>query len=323
MEEIVKTAKALLKKGYSVIPVTKNKMPAVPFWFDYQVNPMKVEEVEAVFKDAKNVALLTGTKMGVLCVDIDLKYDLSGDLFDRLKKALPKSILAKAYVQETQSGGYHMVFRVNPTLLKGNEKWASRYTTAYEKHQTYMTNFNREETRDRALKIASSDKSRVLIETRANGGYFLISPSQNYTHVYGKIQEISKEEFEDLESVCRSFNQVQKEEKLPSSMEDWKLTPFDDFQERGDVLEVLEEHGWEIVKSVGDTHRLRRPGSTATKDSAIYHSDTKVFNCFSTSTSFDTSKSYTAVGVFAELEADGDFKLASNLLIERGYGIKA
>jgi hypothetical protein len=320
---IIKTAKALLEKGYSVIPVTKNKIPAIPQWFSYQTSPMKVEEVDKLFAGVKNVALLTGTQKGVFCIDIDLKYDLSGTLFDRLKEAIPKQILKKAYVQKTQSGGYHLVFRTNPTTLKGNEKWASRHTTAYEQHQTYMHNFQREDTRDKALKIASSDRTRVLIETRAIGGYFLIAPSENYEYVFGKITEISKEEYEQLETTCRSFNEVfVKEKKQFDGGGWWKVTPFEDYFERGDVLELLEDHGWSVSFERGEEVRLKRPGNTATKDSAIFHRDTKVFNCFSTSTTFDTSKAYTPAMIFAELECEGDLSEAFYKLVELGFGVK-
>jgi len=45
-----------------------------------------------------------------------------------------------------------------------------------------------------------------------------------------------------------------------------------------------------------------------------------VFNCFSTSTSFDVGRGYSPTDVFVELECEGDLSLAFRKLIADGYG---
>lgn len=310
--------------GFSVLPVSQQKIPKIFQWGLYQTRPMTIKEIDKHFDDSTTyMALICGTKKRVFCVDIDVKYDVRGDLVDRLKEVIPKPILKKAFVQQTQSGGLHFVFIVPQECLKGNEKWASRYTTPEEKHQTYLTNFNRPDTRDKALKIALSDKSRVLVETRGVGGYFLITPSPGYTHLSGKFTEITSEEFEALELACRSLNEVIAPPATTKYNEGkWEKSPFVHYNESLDVLDVLDQHGWEIISERGEEVRLKRPGQTSTRDSAIFHKDSGVFNCFSTSTVFDPSKSYMPTNVLAELEADGDLSIAFELIVNKGYGIK-
>src|SRR5690606_5045467 len=143
------------------------KQPAISRWGVFQITAMTNEEVEKYFKDCWGIALLCGGKWRVVGLDFDLKYDLTGTLFNRFKKELPKELLKKMYVQTTMNKGYHFVFRAPNTRLRGNQKLASRATTPYERDETYRDAFDDPKTRDKATKIAHGDKSRVLIETRS------------------------------------------------------------------------------------------------------------------------------------------------------------
>ena len=133
MTDFVKLAKAYSKAGYSVIPVTSTKIPTIREWRQYQNKPMTTEECEKYFKGAYGMALICGGANNITALDFDLKYDFSGDLIDRYKAKIPKSLLKKMFVQKTQSGGYHFVFSC-PHILEGNQKLASRFTTADDKY---------------------------------------------------------------------------------------------------------------------------------------------------------------------------------------------
>jgi hypothetical protein len=319
----IKIAKAYAKAGYSVIPVNSNKIPSIKQWKEYQNKSMDEKECELYFDNVYGMALLCGGKNKVTAIDFDLKYDLSGDLFERFKEKLGKEILQKMYVQSTKNGGYHLVFSCNK--VEGNQKLASRYTTCYEQHQTYMDNYNQIATRDKAIKIATNDRTRVLIETRGEGGYICINPTPNYTKVYGKLQEISEAEYEVIMNTAREFNEIAEVKKdiRTSKYDEWKLSPFKDYNERGDVLHLLAVNGWDQVgRQHGRSVRLKRPGQTHAKSSALFDTETHVFNVFSTSTVFDINKGYTPSDIFIELECNGDVTEAFKKLVALNYGEK-
>lgn len=328
MANYIRTAKAYSKEGYSVIPVTSEKVPAIRNWGIWQTRPMTDIECEQHFQDCFGIALLMGGTKRLTAIDFDLKYDLSTDLFDRFKKSLPVELLKKMYVQTTKNGGYHFVF--SSPIVEPNQKLASRYTTADEKHQTYIKAYQDPQNKDKALKMALNDKMRVLIETRGGsnticGGYVLISPTSGYVHTHGKFNEISEGDYHLILETARMFNQVVEEKKdirLDKYVE-WDLSPFADYNLRGDVLSVLYASGWEECRNgYGNSVRLRRAGAVTSASSALFDPQTRLFNCFSTSTSFDVNRSYSPSDVFVELEAEGDASLAFKKLIGLGFGIE-
>lgn len=325
MNNYVKLAQQYSKAGYSVIPVTAEKQPAIPNWGIFQTRPMKDEECEKHFSNVWGIALLCGGTKMVTGLDFDTKYTLYNDLVEKYKAKIPPKLLKKMYVQTTKSGGFHWLFSCD--IVEGNQKLASRYSTAYERDETYREAFSDSKTRDRALKIATNDKVKVLIETRGGqpnvcGGYVVMSPSPGYEFVYGKINHITEEEYHLLMEVARSFNEVIEEKKdvRLEKYKDWKVSPFDDFNTRGDVLGILLDNGWEQVGRGGKSIRLKRAGRTSSQSSALFDPESRVFNCFSTSTVFDTGRGYSPADVFITLEADGDASEAFKKLIQLNYG---
>lgn len=326
MSDYVNLAKGYSKAGYSVIPVTSEKVPAIRNWGIFQTRSMTEAECEMHFKDCYGIALLMGGTKRLTAIDFDLKYDLSEDLFDRFKSTLSKELLKKMYVQTTKNRGFHFVF-ASP-VVEPNQKLASRYTTADEKHQTYMRAYQDPKNKDKALKMALNDKLRVLIETRGGsdticGGYVLVSPTPGYTKVHGTIQEITEEEYYLIVEAARSFNQVA-EEKTDIRLEkykEWKVSPFQDYNSRGDVLSVLKDSGWEECNNgYGKSVRLRRAGAVTSASSALFDPERRLFNCFSTSTSFNVNQSYSPVDIFMELECDSDISVAFQKLVAAGFG---
>ena len=322
----IELAKQYSKAGYSVIPVTSEKVPAIRDWSQFQTRPMTEKECEIHFSNCWGFALLMGGSKKTSAIDFDLKYDLSGDLFERYKNYLPDALLRKMFVQTTKNKGYHFIF--SSDVVEPNQKLASRYTTEYEKHSTYMEAFKDEKTRSKALKIASNDRVRVLLETRGgsttvSGGYVVMSPSPGYEFVYGKINHISVEEYNLILETARSFNDVIEERKdiRLEKYKEWKISPFEDYNERGDVISLLLDSGWEECKgSRGKSIRLKRAGNPKSGSSALFDTDTRVFNCFSTSTSFNVGRGYSPTDVFVELECEGDLSLAFRKLVADGFG---
>ena len=326
MANYANLAKSYVKAGYSVIPVNSTKSPSISNWGMFQMKRPTEQECEKMFEDCWGIALLTGGEGRIWLLDIDAKYDLSGTLWDDLKKALPKSILQKAYVQSTMNGGYHLAFKIPAEKLEPNSKYASRHTTEYEKHETYLGAFKNIETRSKALKIAMQDSSRVLLESRGGSaicsqGYFLVSPSPGYKHIYGKFQELTGDEYDQVVEIARSFNEVIKEDTKDATYDngDWALTPFDHFSQEGDAVEILVNAGWNIIYENKQVIRFKRPGLVHSASSALYDKETRIFSCFTTSSAFD-AKSYNATGVLAVVEFDEDYQKTFTYLIKNGYG---
>lgn len=326
MNNFIELAKQWSKAGYSVIPVTQEKIPSIRDWSMFQKRAMTESECEQHFKNCFGIALLCGGQKRITGVDFDLKYDLTGDIFERFKETIPVELLKKMYYQTTQNKGAHFIFSCDK--VEPNQKLASRYTTEFEKHSTYMSAFNDVKTRSKALKIALNDKSRVLFETRGGtidncGGYVLIAPTKGYEHKYGKIQHISTEEYDTIVQCARSFNEVIEEKKdiRLDKYKEWELSPFVDYNQRGDIISLLEDNGWEIVRGGSKKSvRFKRAGNPKSGSSALLDTDSRVFNVFSTSTSFDVGRGYSPSDIFIHLECDDDMSIAFRKLVDEGFG---
>lgn len=320
MSNFIEIAKSYSSAGFSVIPINQDKNPAIRSWQEFQKRPMTQEECEDNFKKCHGFALLGGTQKNITFLDFDLKYSLVSDFFEQYKKLIPNELLAKMYVQKTRNNGFHFCFMCDK--VENNQKLASRYTTPFEKHETYLEAFNNPTTRDKALKIALLDSVKVLIETRGSGGYCLMSPTKGYEHIYGKIQQISVDEYDLLLDASRSLSEVIeiKRDIKVDKFKEWKLSPFTDFNDRFDTLSFLEDNGWEIVGNGGKSTRLKRAGNPSSKSSALFDNDTRLLNCFSTSTILETNRGYTPTDLFALFECDNDLSVAFKKIIELGYG---
>lgn len=322
---ILEAAKEYLRNGFSVIPVGANKTPSIGNWRQYQKRAPTLDEAETIFKDAHSIAMLCGGPWRVFCVDIDHKNSLDGQLWDRFKEVIPKSILMKGLKQSTKNNGYHYVVKVPSNCLDGNKKLASRYTTPEEQHITYMEYYNNPDTRNFALRTATNDKTKCMIECRSGtpeiaGGYFIISPSPNYTHLHGKIEEISEEEYRLLIEGIKSLNEVREVEKKNYQSDEWELSPFEHFSQEGDIVELLLDSGWTTLPHRGKDVRLRRPGNTSQTSSAIVDTIKNVLYVFSSSTVFQNEIGYNAVSVLSKLNFDDDMSRTYQYLIQKGYG---
>lgn len=317
---IRETAEKYLSAGFSVIPVNSNKNPAVDSWGKYVYSPMKVEQVNSIFGSSpEGIALLMGGKMKLTTIDVDLKYDITGSLSDKLKSAIGKELLSKLCCNKTVNGGLHLIFSCDK--VEGNQKLAMRCTTEKEKLISLFKSLGNNINIDIALQTAMSDNNRVLIETRGEGGYILIPPTTGYAHVYGKIQKITSEEYDILLDTCRSFNtytpQVKNYQlsKAQRGGED-KVNTFKNFNEKCDVIELLSSFGWEEAGVSSDGYiKVKRPG-TSTPHSAYYNPEDKSFWVFTTSTTFECNKKYTPVDILLTLKYNNDGGRLNELLQE-------
>ena len=323
MTDFIKLAKAYSKEGYSVIPVGTNKVPTIRGWREFQNRVMTDEECELHFKNAYGMALIGGVN-GVVMFDHDLKNDITGDYYDRLVSRIPKKLMEQFYIQKTQNNGIHWIVKTDS--MEGNLKLANRMTTPEEKHRIYLENFENPLTRNKALKIASNYNTLVLSETRFKGGYCLIAPTKGYEAVSGKIGYISKDEYEEIKDIIRSMDEgikILKRDSRYNTLDKnlWKVSPYDDANNRMDIIHLLESNGWSRVDTHGRNNiRFKRPGKSS-HSSAILDTTTKLFSVFTTSTDLDV-KAYNTVMLFTHFECNGDIGVCYNKLIEMGFGIK-
>jgi hypothetical protein len=307
-------------QGLQFMPVQSNKMPIEKGW-QKTAKKYNLGSCEAV-------GLVCGVLSGnVEVVDIDCKYDLTGRLFDDYKAQInneDKTLLKKLVVQKTRGGGFHFIYRCK--TIQGNLKLAQRHTTPEEKNETYLAEIKKGATKEVAEKRASNDKVRVLLETRGEGGYVVCFPSTGYELIYGdyySITEITEAERETLHNIARQFNEIIEEFK-PHRQEVKQqikgVSPFEDYNNRGDVIGLLEKHGWQNLKNHGSKTVFLRPGQTSSQSSGNFDHNKNWFSVFTTSSEFEPMKAYQPYAVYAVLECGKDFTEASKRLYDEGYG---
>lgn len=294
-------AKEYLKAQLSVIPTKEDKRP-VTAWAPYQSQRMKPEEVERLFSgdSVKGLGIICGAISGSLeVIDVDTKHDTTGSLWEDLRALIEDNLpdLSKSLViAQTKSGGYHIYYRCGS--IAGN------------------------------LKLSTKLNREVLIETRGEGGYVIAPPTPGYSYIQGepgKIPTINPEERAILFSIAKSFNELEEvrpkgSTPSPTIYSRTGLSPFEDYNRRGDVVALLESKGWIVVNQRGQRINLLRPGSTDSKTSGNYHTGLRTLRVFSSSTEFNPDIAYSPAQVFTLLECSGDTKLTYRRLLELGYG---
>jgi len=325
-------------EGLQFMPVREDKRPIHTEW---QTTKKKYD-----FTGHKSIGLVCGKISGnIQAIDIDTKYDLTGTLFKDFcdtVKSIDPLLLKKLLVQQTKTGGYHLVFRCS--ALDGNQKLANRYTILEEKNATYAASYQKEyekvkqspegKTEEQivehckqvARNAAENDKVRVLFETRGDKGYIVVHPTDGYKLLQGSfanVPVITPEERATLFNVAYGFNEVLKEpvhRPVRQRKHVLGLTPIEDYNQRGDVVALLQKHGWEIKGQRGSKILMKRPGDTKADHSGNYDEDKNWFSVFSTSTDFEPQTPYQPYAVFAVLECGKDFNIVPKKLSELGYG---
>ena len=286
-----------LDAGLSVLPaIRERKHPAVGSWKAYQDRLPSEEEIEAWFSNKQNaLCLVCGTISGNLEV---IDFDNGGELFEKWKSQVPEKLFARMVVERTPSGGYHVAYRCEEPI-QGNMK----------------------------LAMGKRDEKVVtLIETRGEGGLFLCAPSGGYELLQGDFEALPVLSVEDRKTLLRvgfSLNEFVEEEpeprQEPSSSTSFSVRPGDDYNQRGNIKELLLRYGWTYMEKKDGSELFRRPGKNSGGCSASLKDG--VFYVFSTNAyPFQSEKGYSAFQVYAQLVHNGDFTKAADDLMRQGYG---
>lgn len=305
---MLQVAKDYLSAGLSIIPTIKDtKRPAIPRWKPYQTMKPTEKEITSWFSgnNGDSIAIITGQVSGNLEL---LDFDNKAELAKPWGKNIPKELKDRLIVERSQSGGLHVVYCCPDCKIPGNMKLAQRKT---------------------------GDKIKTLIETRGHGGYFLSAPSPGYKLIqndFTKIPIITSEEREILISAAAELNEYIDEKQIvdipvkPVSRSG-KLTPGDDYSNRGDVAALLQERGWTVTGRKGKTQDgtetiyLTRPGKTLRQGHSASLIDGRTLYVWSSNAlPFEPGQAYSPFAVYAILNHGGNFVEAAKQLASYGYG---
>jgi len=308
---MIESALKYIKQGYSVIPTFKDKSPSLGTWAKYQKDIMTPEVAKNVFVNAHSIAIISGgISKNRLVVDVDCKYDITGKLWTDLVQLIKdndEDLFDKLVVVKTPSGGYHIIFNTKK-LPSRSTKLANRPLTDNEKEEN------------------PKEKCKVLIETKGEGGYCLAPPSKGYKYLSKREKPIilTDNEVDLILTASRSFNQVFEEKKVNTKKafdnNIYTENPFDDYNNRGDCIEILESSGWKVVSQTNRKIYLKRPGDSSAKTSGNFSLEHNRFYCFSTSTEFESDISYSPVAIYCLIKHGNDWKKCVKDLIDSGFG---
>jgi replicative DNA helicase len=314
--------------GLRVIPVwTADKVP-FPKWEQYRQG-QTADDVRAVFSSRQTAPdrialILTG---GMEAIDIDTKADpartIDREFFDKVKAtAGDAEILKKCLLQKTKSGGWHLLYRAENADPKNIQLAKRAKPVIKDGRETFP----------------------AVIETRGTEkGLLYVAPSPGYEVRQGdflNLPTLTPDERNILITAARELDeradiappaekshtaQNTRPQSDQATSAAGALSPWDDFNQRADLLGLLEGGGWHVVNQQADGRaRLSKPGASNGRD--VHGSIIKTragelrFYPFTTATSFEPEKCYSPAAVFGVMECNGDWSKTTAALRAKGYG---
>ncbi|HMO94289.1 MAG TPA: bifunctional DNA primase/polymerase [Pirellulaceae bacterium] len=305
-----------LSRGLSVLPaLVDEKRPALAGWKQYQNRLPTEKQVGAWFADATGLCLLTGSISGNLEM---IDFDHEGELFENwcslVETDLP-GLLGRLVIERSQSGGRHVIYR-NEGAVSGNRKLAQRLMEVESSEPVLIAGKRYVPRRIDGKQIVTF----TLIETRGEGGLFLCAPSPGYQIEQGSLTDIptisESERSVLIEAACSLNESLPKVSQIPKTILSDRR-PGDEYNESGDIRELLTRHGWEQIRG-GENEHWRRPGKSVGCSATLRD---RVFYVFSSNaTPFEPDRAYAPFSVYALLEHQGDFIAAATALRQQGLG---
>lgn len=343
--EVLDAATAWYRNNFCVIPpvATGRKAPLVD-WKHYQSERPDTAVMRSWYE--------TGTQHGVglLCGQISGNLELmelegvvqnDADFIFRIENAIVEAgldgvweSLFDGYHEFSPSGGLHLLYRISDHPAPGNTKIARR-----PKDPADYT----DKDRDTMARSPAAVIMETLIETRGEGGYVIVAPSQGPVHPSGNpwvigygcqagvVPTITWEQREALVAALSVFDVPRPRAEKPT-----RAAPMperlgtrtlgkvgDDFNERGSWDDILLPHGWTFHHAEGHTLYWERPGGSSTGGhSASTGRDpgNDRLWVFSSSTVFPHEESITKFYAYAILNHGGDWRTATRDLAAQGYG---
>jgi hypothetical protein len=215
--------------------------------------------------------------------------------------------IESGYLEETPGGGIHWFYVCDE--VRGSTKLAERPI------------------------LGEPHKRKTLIETKGQGGFAVVAPSNGKVHPTGGtyrllrgrvdlIAAVSSEERDALWHLAESFDEMPAEQPEDPAWTIFVQKTTGDGPRPGDIFaaeqsweDILEPLGWVKSHVRGDAIYWTRPG----KDRGVSATTgyCKGLFVFSTSTSFEPRRVYNKFGAYARLHHRGDFEAAAKELAKQ------
>lgn len=310
------TVTAYLRAGLCVLPaIREEKRPALAGWKQYQRRLPTERQLSVWFAEDVPVCVLAGAISGSLeMIDFDHEGELFGPWRELVAAEMP-GLIERLVIERSQSGGRHAIYR-SLAPIPGNRKLAQRVLEVPNADSMVICGkrYVPRRVRDRF------EVTVTLVETRGEGGLFLCAPTLGYSLEQGLLDQVpvlaEAERAILIEAAC-ALNELVPPVQVPRGGSTAVGRPGDEFNERGDVRQVLIRHGWHLVRG-GENEYWRRPGkgqgwSATLKNGVLY-----VFS--SNAAPFENDRAYAPFSVLTLLEHGGDFAAAAAALRAQGYG---
>lgn len=314
--DILTEALALHEAGISIIPThpagpAGDKRPAIPSWKPYQTECATEDQIRAWFEHGQHgIAVICGNvSRGLVMVEIEAQAaPRLTDLEQAATEAGLKDLWGRVttgWFEKTPSGGYHW-YLYAPNNTSGNRK------------------------------LARTRNHHVLAETRENGGYSLVAPTDGRFHHSGQpwtrltggpktAATLTTTELDDFLSIFRTLDETPAQAAIttptPVPSKHDGITPGDDYEAKTSWHDILGPHGWVPIGQRGTATMWRRPGKKfGISASTGAAEDRDRLYVWTTSTLFEAEVPYTKFGAYALLEHGGDHSAAAKALHDQGFG---
>lgn len=322
--DLLAYAARLHRHGITPLPTRSDgtKAPAVK-WREWTTTRPGPNELKTWFApgNTDGIGMLTGTPSGGITM-----LEIEGraiDLIDPIAARMTERGLAdlwarinNGWVERSPSGGIHWHYRTSRP--RPNTKLARRPGSV-------------------------PGAVDVLIETRGEGGFTILAPSNGRTHPTGQRWEllrggpnttptITANEQDLLFAVLAEFDQTPTVNtpaapppRTTTATPGTGLRPGDDYAAQHTWDDILTPHGWTKGAPMGAGHTWTRPGKN-TRDgisATTGQADDGVdrLYVFTTSTEFEACRPYGKFAAYAVLNGYGnDLAAAARDLAQQGYG---
>ena len=325
MTLFAEAAQAAHAAGICVIPPRQDgsKAPDSTSWTEYQRHLLTDAQLSRWYSDPHRagVGFVCGRISGGLEV---LDFDDRASARDDFQTLVADNGLGKVweriingYLERTPGGGYHALFR---SPEPGSpDKLALRPKQPHEKRH-------------------ERDNWQTLIETKGEGGYVIVAPTNGAVHPDGgsyellsggvdSIATITAEERENLLAVAGMLDQKPRTVFGAASSSSTSSSKGGTIQRPGDQYnaeitweDLLSGYGWRVEKKRGSTTHWTRPGKDEGTSATTNHEGSDLLYVFTSSTNLDPERSYDRFGFYTAMEHSGDFQAAARALSEQGYG---
>jgi len=287
-QAVLETALQALTNGACPIRgMTDGSKRPLGNWNEWQEHRPDLDQVQNWFQGGHPaLGVVCGEVSGRLeCLEIEGRaMGLWGPIKERMTGAGLIDLLieiAAGYAEASPSGGVHFLYRIaGDSEMPGNTKLASRVVSG-------------------VVQVES------MIETRGEGGFIMVAPSNGPTHPTGKpwlmmsggwatACTITREQRDALVRICESFDEMPAMVIPPSPPRavrpitggtGWIDAALTEWTNANPIEAVLQRNGWQYLESDALGELWRRPGKDRGSCSARVNLNSRL-HVFSTSTPF-------------------------------------